>query len=487
MERERSSASAATHLPSYSPDRRVPAAEQPYKSPHDQETNTASDRGETPPLRFSQGSREKPIILFSLDLTPTGIETGRTTTGFSIAVDQIASIIPQYTYSELFVSCSALQNQQIQVAGQYTLLARNPWLILRHGKLKDTGKALALFSAAKKLPLKQRLRLAKRQLNVGLYAYQIRKTKARVAFIHSYLPHVIPFVEAALRTNTPIVLTCHAAYDNTKHDFTTDFARFLLQTLLPHGVLATGVSSGITAWSRAQVESQCRESIFHIAYPLPPTPKAQKKEGRKQGYRILISGNIGERKNQAQALRAIALLPPEKKANLSVLIIGNDTTQGAIKELAEKLEIDSFCRFAGQVPRDEALRYAAEADLILSATISEGFGLPFLEGYAQGVPAVFFSDIDAAKELGDPRCAVMAQPRTDQALSEAIAKAMDTQWDKQYIINSVQSYNAENIARQYHAVLKKAGKPTLTEKAWDKSLRRFLKKSNLSGKLAPQR
>lgn len=92
---------------------------------------------------------------------------------------------------------------------------------------------------------------------------------------------------------------------------------------------------------------------------------------------IVIVGRLVRSKRVDVALRSAALVP---KAN--VVVIG-DGPQAA--ELAAE---HPGVRFVGLVPRDQALTWIAAADLVLSASRSEGAPTVIREARALGVPVV---------------------------------------------------------------------------------------------------
>lgn len=414
------------------------------------------------------------VLLFTLDLTPTSYPTHRKPTGFSLAVDHIARILAKYGQVSMSVSCSAFSNKQTLVDESYCLLERNAKEVLKHIRIRDIVTSFRYFFSASKLPFKLRTRLCKWQLCTGLYAHQLRETKADTAFIHSLLPNIIPFVAASLRNHKPIVLVCHAAYKNIDHSFETNFAKQILNTLIGHGCILSCVGSGNQKFMREQNNPAFASRIFCIGNPIPPLGSINPAPRTKR-FRIIVSGNMDRRKNQAQVVRALALLPPDLLKETDAWFIGDDRLDGQVQQEAKRLKLEDVCIFTGSVTREKTLELTASGSVVVSATVSEGFGLPFLEGYGFGIPAVFFSDIDAASELGDPGCAIMAKDRTDSALAQAISTALEREWDKKHIQSFAKQFSEEKIAHQYQELLTTASACTLTEKQYIRLIINYLK------------
>lgn len=50
--------------------------------------------------------------------------------------------------------------------------------------------------------------------------------------------------------------------------------------------------------------------------------------------------------------------------------------------------------------------------------------MSLIEGYRFGLPAICFSDIDAAYDIYDDKCTVLIKERTDEAVSYAIQRLL---------------------------------------------------------------
>jgi 1,2-diacylglycerol 3-alpha-glucosyltransferase len=71
-----------------------------------------------------------------------------------------------------------------------------------------------------------------------------------------------------------------------------------------------------------------------------------------------------------------------------LLVVGEGNWDSQARALAEELAIAGSVRFAGSLPRDEAVRCAADADALLFPSITDTQGLVVLEAMASGTPCV---------------------------------------------------------------------------------------------------
>lgn len=414
-------------------------------------------------------------MVFTMDLTPEGISFGRHSTGFSLAVDNFCRDLSSILKKKVYVSCSSLQNPEIVVASTYTLLRRDMKTILKHCRLQDALRAVSWFFLAKKLSLKQRIQIIKQQISIGLYTHQLKNHDCKIAVVQSTLPHIIPFINACIRTNTPVLIICHADYDDHNLNYESGFARYTIPQLLANGATLSCVSPGIKRYFESKTQHKDHTRINFVRYPKPATltyiPQASDSQ---HFFNITVSGNISERKNQIQLIRAISLLPDKSKQNTKLHIVGKDSLNGFLQKTAHDLGVSDNCIFYGSVSREESLRIISNSDLVASTTLSEGFGLPFLEGYSFGIPALFFKDIAAAEILSDPQCCITIEDHKDESVMQAIVKAMETKWDKDYIIEFSEKYSPKSVYQQYTNLIKKLSPITMTERQWNDIIRQYI-------------
>ena len=388
-----------------------------------------------------------------------------------MVVAQLAEIIHRYTPYNVYVVCSAFKNEKIEVPDSYTLLARNFRLCVKHLRFKDFLAAVSYLFSLRRPIVKQRFHLFKDRLYAGLYAHYIQEYKPKVSFIHSLLPSIIPFVNVSLDTNTPTILVCHGDYATEKdpRTFLLGLAKLMTPPLLEAGALLSCVSSGVMKYFSNL------PNVFCVPNPVPPV-EASVAESIccPDFFNIAVCGCVSERKNQIQIVRALHLLTEEERSRIKVHFVGKDITHGKIQQEAHRLGVEACCVFYGMVSHSRTLAVISHSQITMTTTLSEAFGLPILEGYTFGVPAVFFSDIAPVKELGDPQCALLMLDKNDETVAEAIRKAMKKEWNHAYIKDFSKKFSERNIACLYAELFEKVKPSTYSEKAWEKLVRAYL-------------
>jgi glycosyltransferase involved in cell wall biosynthesis len=112
---------------------------------------------------------------------------------------------------------------------------------------------------------------------------------------------------------------------------------------------------------------------------------------------VLHVGHLEDRKNLQLLVRALASLPAAERPLLT-LVGADQGTGAALRELADRLEVDDRVHLPGTVAEDELQELYATARAVLVPSNYEGFGLCALEGLAHGRP-VYVSNLGALPEV----------------------------------------------------------------------------------------
>lgn len=392
------------------------------------------------------------ILILTPDVTPKGMATGYNT-GFSLMVDQIASDFAGmghdvYMYSSSFV-CNEMNT------GGYHLQRRTIKDIVLSSRIRDWAKAFRyLFSGNIPLPMKKKL--FKYVVSTGYIEKLIRKINPDIVHINSAMMAIFPFLVACNRCRKPFVITLHGLFSFVSPNDETYIEHTVLVKLLKAGNSVTCVSSGVR---QRLLSFMGLENISNLSVVLNTFP-AEVNIGQclvEEGC-IVSVGNINERKNQIQTLRAYSLLPLEIKEKHKICFIGKDCLDGKLRDEASRLCLEKYCIFTGTLPREDTYAWISKASVVVMASIDEGFGLPVIEGYRFGVPAVCFSDVDAFGDLYSPVSMVPVYERTDLDLSQAINTALTKEWDRDAIIKFSGKYSSASMVNAYIDVFKRARK-----------------------------
>ncbi len=152
-----------------------------------------------------------------------------------------------------------------------------------------------------------------------------------------------------------------------------------------------------------------------------PLGAAEIKEGKLpkeligQKY-ILNHGGIDIRKNIEKLIKAFTLVHKEFP-DLKLVITG--------KNPYLKLKYDESVIFTGYVDENTLWALIKNASCICYPSLTEGFGMPVLEGFKAGVPVVCSNTTSLPEIAGD--AALLVNPLKEKEITEAIGKVLSDQ------------------------------------------------------------
>jgi glycosyltransferase involved in cell wall biosynthesis len=116
--------------------------------------------------------------------------------------------------------------------------------------------------------------------------------------------------------------------------------------------------------------------------------------------RVVVMGGRGYRKGEELAIKAWAGVEASVRAGRRLEIIGVEPAdrRSQLRTLAERFAISAAIAIEGTLPREEYLDRICAANLALSCSRLEAFGLPVAEALVIGAP-VIASDLPSHREL----------------------------------------------------------------------------------------
>ncbi len=155
-----------------------------------------------------------------------------------------------------------------------------------------------------------------------------------------------------------------------------------------------------------------------------PLEGAEKEPGS-----LLYVGNSEDRNKGARyLLEALHLLKEKSKpAALDFHLTLVDRPREALElapRLAAELGLEDCVTFSGRVSREELVRLYNRAQLVVSPSLYEGFGLPAAEAMACGVPVVATTAGAFPEVIEDGATGLLVPPADPAALADAIGRLM---------------------------------------------------------------
>jgi glycogen(starch) synthase len=143
---------------------------------------------------------------------------------------------------------------------------------------------------------------------------------------------------------------------------------------------------------------------------------------------VLYAGRLEYEKGVQTLLRAVRKLR-DRGLPVRLLIAGEGTYAGSLRELARSLRIARAVDFTGFLDRADLVRHYRVADVAVTPSIYEPFGIVALEAMAAGTPLVV-SDTGGLGELVEhERSGLKVAPQDVGALTDALTRVLgDRDW-----------------------------------------------------------
>lgn len=124
---------------------------------------------------------------------------------------------------------------------------------------------------------------------------------------------------------------------------------------------------------------------FSQSYSQEEIEAVKNKLEKKDGDRFLITTSRLVKKNATDdVIKAMKFLPN----NIFYLIYGIGPDMDMLKALAKSEGVEDRVRFMGQLPNSEIPKYLKASDIFIRPSLSEGFGISFLEAMAAEIPVI---------------------------------------------------------------------------------------------------
>lgn len=171
-----------------------------------------------------------------------------------------------------------------------------------------------------------------------------------------------------------------------------------------------------------------------------------------QGRLLVTVAHLGVRKGHREALAALARLPEDVR----LLLVGGGLQRGdadGLRRLAGTLGVGQRLLLAGVQPPERIPDYFAAADVGLLASYREGCPNAVLECLACGRPVVA-TDVGAVPDLIEPgRNGEIVPVRDVEALTAALSKVLDREWDDDAIRRSPAVRSWDDVAGEVHQLI----------------------------------
>jgi len=273
-----------------------------------------------------------------------------------------------------------------------------------------------------------------------------------VVHAHSYhTPLALAATAAGRRHDIPVVLTPH--YHGMGH---SPFRALLHRPYRPLGARVVRGARAVICVSGAERSLVARDfGVYRRTIVIPngvdlERIRSESRPPKSRGPIILTVARLEPYKRVDSLVAATAYLPPDHR----LVVVGDGPERIRLETLARERGVGERVEFTGQITDAALDGWLRAADVIVSLSIAEAFGLTLLEGAAGGARVVA-SDIAAHREVAGylPTGAVsfVQVAATPQTVAEEIVSAAARRLDPAEVAAALPSWDrmADLVLRVY--------------------------------------
>jgi L-malate glycosyltransferase len=198
-------------------------------------------------------------------------------------------------------------------------------------------------------------------------------------------------------------------------------------------------------------------------YHRPTSPVVRRLHGRDR-TNVLVVGRVAPNKKIEDALRAFAVYQRRFNRRSRLLVVGESRGQErylhALLRLAGELGVRDVA-FLGHVEDDDLLGYYAVANVLVSLSEHEGYGVPLVEAMILGVPVVAFEAGAVGETLAG--AGLTLREKDPVQVAAAIDAVVADALVRQAVLASQASVAARLLATDFAGLLKDRLTPVIGE------------------------
>lgn len=146
-------------------------------------------------------------------------------------------------------------------------------------------------------------------------------------------------------------------------------------------------------------------------------------------------------------------LTPFRSGRFTLIIGGSGPELPGLMELSKSLGLDDRIIFTGFIPDDKLWAFYDVADLFVSTSRYEAFGVTFVDALSCGVPVVSIDCGGVNDIIDSSNGAVVPSAHNEIGFAHHIIQALETTWDRERIQqDAIDKYSYKNIVKQYEEV-----------------------------------
>lgn len=294
---------------------------------------------------------------------------------------------------------------------------------------------------------------------------QVAKNPVDFDLVHSHFTWTAGYVGAKLgeEYDIPSVLTIHEDVDRLDEELAWENSD--LEWTLRN-------SDGIIRVNERDCErlSYFNDTVYSIPngydrdrFPLLEAEEARDKLDLPHSASVIFSlGTLIPRKRPKALVRAVSQLNTENQ--LICAIAGRGEQREEVKQLAEEASGDVDIRILGYISDEELAAWMNACDLFALASSSEGNPTVMFEALGCGKPYVGTNVGGVDEIITSDEYGLYCPPDSEEALIEILQTGLQTDWDRDAILEYSEQFTWEQISARvfqvYKSLLDQSAEPT---------------------------
>lgn len=176
----------------------------------------------------------------------------------------------------------------------------------------------------------------------------------------------------------------------------------------------------------------------------------KKKKRKKEKITLCTVGSISERKGQERVIEALKTL--NNKFNYICIGGGNEEKIKELKVTAKRYNVDFD--YQGVVETEKIREIMAFVDYMILPSIKEGFGIPYIESIACGVPVIAPKNSPLVFEkILNKTNSILIENENIDSIKTCLSNLSSYNFDNKSVSQSLPNLGWDNIAKQYEKLI----------------------------------
>jgi len=174
---------------------------------------------------------------------------------------------------------------------------------------------------------------------------------------------------------------------------------------------------------------------------------------------ILSIGNLESVKGHKYLIEAMKIVT-EREKNILCLIIGSGSRKNNLKNLIGRLDLGDYIQLLGGKSHNKIPIWMNTCDVFVLPSLSEGNPTVMFEALGCGKPFVGTNVGGIPEIIINTKYGILVEPKDVDGLAKAILRALEVEWDMNYILNYAKQFTWNKIAEKTLMVYQTLSKKT---------------------------